>query len=44
MQETGTTACAVDAGRTLLLDRDQMLERANQIGVAIVAEEALSCA
>jgi UDP-2,3-diacylglucosamine hydrolase len=41
MQETGTTACVVDAGRTLLLDRDQMLERANAIGVTIVAEEAL---
>jgi DUF1009 family protein len=41
MQETGTTACAIDAGRTLLLDRDQMLERANSIGVTIVAEEVL---
>ena len=25
MQETGTTVLAVDAGRTLLLDRDEML-------------------
>jgi UDP-2,3-diacylglucosamine hydrolase len=41
MEETGTTACVVDAGRTLLLDRDEMLERANAIGVTIVAEEAL---
>lgn len=41
MRETGTTACVVDAGRTLLLDRDEMLKRANEIGVTIVAEEAL---
>jgi UDP-2,3-diacylglucosamine hydrolase len=41
MEETGTTACVIDAGRTLLLDRDEMLERANAIGVTIVAEEAL---
>ena len=36
MLETGTTALAVDAGRTLLLDREQMLERANVAGIAIV--------
>jgi DUF1009 family protein len=41
MRETGTTACGIDAGRTLLLDREQMLERANQLGIAIVAEESL---
>jgi UDP-2,3-diacylglucosamine hydrolase len=41
MRETGATACAIDAGRTLLLDRDEMLARANEIGVTIVAEEAL---
>jgi DUF1009 family protein len=35
MQETGTTCLTVDAGRTLLLDRDEMLERANQAGIAI---------
>ena len=40
MRETGTTACGIDAGRTLLLDRDAMLRRANEIGVTIVAEEA----
>ena len=27
MSETGTTALAVDAGRTLLLDREEMLQR-----------------
>ncbi len=41
MRETGTTACAIDAGRTLLLDREQLLARANEMGVTIVAEEAL---
>jgi DUF1009 family protein len=40
MKETGTTALAVDAGRTLLLDRDEMLERANQAGLAVVGCEA----
>lgn len=36
MVETGTTALAVDAGRTLLLDRDEMLAAANEAGLAIV--------
>ena len=36
MQETGTTAMAVDAGRTLLLDREELLERANAAGVSII--------
>jgi DUF1009 family protein len=36
MRETGTTALAVDAGRTLLLDRDEMLARAEAADVAIV--------
>ena len=35
MRETGTTALAVDAGRTLLLDRDQMLARADEASIAI---------
>jgi DUF1009 family protein len=39
MQETGTTALAVDAGRTLLLDRDEMLNDANQAEIAIVGYE-----
>src|SRR4029077_8924687 len=29
MKETGTTALAIDAGRTLLIDRDDLLARAN---------------
>jgi UDP-2,3-diacylglucosamine hydrolase len=37
MRETGTTALAIDAGRTLLLDRDDLLHRANAAKLAIVA-------
>jgi len=37
MKETGTTALAIDAGRTLLLDRDELLLRANAAGIAIIA-------
>jgi len=36
MAETGTTALAVEAGRTLLLDREEMLKAADQAGVAVV--------
>lgn len=36
MRETGATAMAVDAGRTLLLDRAAMLDRAADAGIAIV--------
>jgi len=36
MVETGTTIMAVDAGRTLLLDRDEMLRQANEANIAIV--------
>ena len=39
MRETNTTALAVDAGRTLLLDRDDLLARANAANVAIVANK-----
>jgi DUF1009 family protein len=35
MLETGTTALAVDAGRTLLLDREEMLRAAEAAGIAI---------
>jgi DUF1009 family protein len=35
MKETGATALAVDAGRTLLLDRDEMLAAAGEAGIAI---------
>jgi DUF1009 family protein len=40
MRETGTTMLAVDAGRTLLLDRDEMLARANDAGICIAGYPA----
>ena len=39
MQRCGATALAVDAGRTLLLDREELLEKANQAGIAVVGCE-----
>ena len=39
MQETGATALAVDAGRTLLLDREEMLTRANAARIAVIGYE-----
>ena len=36
MVETGTTALAVEAGRTLLLDREEMLKAAEEAGVAVI--------
>jgi DUF1009 family protein len=36
MQKCGATALAVDAGRTLLLDREEMLEKANQARIAVM--------
>jgi hypothetical protein len=36
MRETGATALAVDAGRTLMLDREQMIGTANQHGICIL--------
>ena len=36
MRETGTTVLAVEVGRTLMLDKDQMVEAANQAEIAIV--------
>jgi DUF1009 family protein len=37
MRETGTTALAIDATRTLLLDRNELIAQADQAGIAIVA-------
>ena len=37
MRETGTTAMALDAGRTLLIDRDELVARADAASIAIVA-------
>jgi hypothetical protein len=39
MIETNTTVMAVDAGRTLLLDREEMLRRADEHALSIVAYE-----
>jgi DUF1009 family protein len=36
MRETGTTALAVDAGRTLLLDRAEMLASADEFSITVV--------
>jgi len=35
MKETGATVLAIDAGRTLLLDREEMIARANEAGICI---------
>jgi DUF1009 family protein len=39
MKDTGTTALAVDAGRTLLLDREEMLNDADKAEIAVVGYE-----
>ena len=36
MLETGTTVLSIDAGRTLLLDREEMLQKADAAGLSIV--------
>jgi len=37
MHATNTTASSFDAGRTLLLDRDELIRRANDYGIALIA-------
>ena len=39
MRETGATVLAVEAGRTLMLDREKMLEAADAAGIAIVGHD-----
>ena len=39
MQETGTTVLAVEANRTLMLDKEQMLQAADEAGIAVVGHE-----
>ena len=39
MRETGTTVLAVEAGRTLMLDKERMIEAANAAGIAIVGQD-----
>ena len=41
MVETKTTVLAVDAGRTLLLDREKMIQRANEADIAIAGYAAM---
>jgi hypothetical protein len=36
MHETGATAMAIEAGRTLMLDKEQMIAAANEAGIAIM--------
>jgi hypothetical protein len=40
MRETGATALALDAGRTLMLDREGMIQRANESDISIVGYDA----
>jgi DUF1009 family protein len=40
MRETGATALSVEANRTLMLDKEEMLEAADEAGIAIVGLEA----
>jgi DUF1009 family protein len=35
MRETGATALAVEAGRTLMLDKEEMIREADEAGIAI---------
>ena len=37
MIRAGASCLSIEAGRTLLFDRDSLLERASQAGIAIVA-------
>jgi hypothetical protein len=37
MMAAGATCLSVEAGRTLLFDREALLERASEAGIAIVA-------
>jgi DUF1009 family protein len=39
MQRTRTTAMLVDTGRTLLLDKEEMLSLANEAGIAILSRQ-----
>jgi UDP-2,3-diacylglucosamine hydrolase len=40
MIETNTTALAIDAGRTLLIDREELVSSANRSAIAVVASNA----
>jgi hypothetical protein len=36
MQRAGASALSIDAGKTLIFDRDAVLGAANQAGIAII--------
>jgi DUF1009 family protein len=40
MRETGTTTLALDAGRTLMLGREEMIRQADELDISIVGYEA----
>ena len=40
MQKAGATVLSIDASRTLMIDRDALLDAANAAGIAIVGREA----
>jgi hypothetical protein len=42
MIETNTTALAIDAGRTLMLDREELLAKAHTARIAIVGMEPIA--
>ena len=42
MKQAGATCLALDAGRCLILDKEALLETANQAGICILAETAAS--
>ena len=39
MRETGATALAIEAGRTLMLDKEKLIEAANNANIAIVGHD-----
>jgi DUF1009 family protein len=39
MQETGATVLAVEAGRTLMLDKEEMLQAADAAGIAVIGHD-----
>jgi DUF1009 family protein len=42
MRETNATALAIDAARTLLIDREELIARADQEQIAIASAEPLA--
>jgi hypothetical protein len=40
MSETGTTALAIDAGATLLIDREELITRADEAEIAVIGYQS----